>query len=117
MPTVMTTQDIIEVHSNQPFTGHHKSRCYLDRAAGVYRWASNDGAIEPKNCRNYGIDKLPEFDETKQAAAFDKELKEFLRDYRARNAAPTGGQKAEMIAAFGPGAKLVDVITGRRIQL
>lgn len=46
------------------------------------------------------------------------ETEAFLAAYRAAQPAqPSGEELAEMRAAFGPGETVVDVITGRKIQL
>lgn len=43
----------------------------------------------------------------------------FIAQYRARmaNHVPDPGELAEMRAAFGPGARVANVITGRETQL
>ncbi|MCM1232235.1 MAG: hypothetical protein NC489_19095 [Ruminococcus flavefaciens] len=50
-------------------------------------------------------------------AARAVEVEADLESYRAARKAPSGEEIAEMRAAFGEGAKVVDVITGEEIQL
>lgn len=50
-------------------------------------------------------------------AAREAEVQADLESYRASRKAPSGEELAEMRAAFGEGAKVVDVITGEEIQL
>lgn len=50
-------------------------------------------------------------------AAREAEVEADLAFYRANRKAPSGEELAEMRAAFGEGAKVVDVITGEEIQL
>ena len=50
-------------------------------------------------------------------AARETEVKADLESYRANRKAPSGEELAEMRAAFGEGAKVVDIITGEEIQL
>lgn len=100
--------------------GHtHTAEVYRDRN-GVYRWASND-AVPPGDCTvPYGIHKLPGFSAVRQQQARNAETKALIAAYRKaqRKAGPPSGERlAEMRAAFGPGAVVVDVISGRRIQL
>ena len=50
-------------------------------------------------------------------AAREAEVKADLESYRATRKAPSVEELAEMRAAFGEGAKVVDVITSEEIQL
>lgn len=50
-------------------------------------------------------------------AAREAEVQADLESYRDSRKAPSGEELAEMRAAFGEGAKVVDVITGEEIQL
>ena len=50
-------------------------------------------------------------------AAREAEVKADLESYRATRKAPSVEELAEMRAAFGEGAKMVDVITSEEIQL
>ena len=50
-------------------------------------------------------------------AARAAEVKADLESYRAARKAPSAEELAEMRAAFGEGAKVLDIITGEEIQL
>lgn len=50
-------------------------------------------------------------------AAREAEVKADLESYRAARRAPSATEMAEMRAAFGEGATVVDVLTGEKIQL
>lgn len=50
-------------------------------------------------------------------AAREAEVKADLESYRAARRAPSAEEMAEMRAAFGEGATVVDVLTGEKIQL
>ena len=50
-------------------------------------------------------------------AAREAEVQADLESYRASRKAPSAEELAEMRAAFGPGTKVVDVITGEEILL
>lgn len=97
----------------------HSTEVYFD--GSVYRWASN-GRIPPttKDELEYGFDKLPGYDVATQTDVRDRETAAFFAQYREaqRKAGPPSGEHlAEMRNAFGPGAVVVDVISGRRTQL
>ena len=51
------------------------------------------------------------------SAATRAEVKADLESYRASRKAPSAEELAEMRAAFGKGAKVVDALTGKEIQL
>ena len=50
-------------------------------------------------------------------AARETEVQADLESYRANRKAPSAEELAEMRAAFGEGTKVVDVLTGKEIQL
>lgn len=50
-------------------------------------------------------------------AAREAENSAFLAEYRAQRKAPGAEELAEMRAAFGAGATVVDVLTGEKIKL
>lgn len=50
-------------------------------------------------------------------AAREAEVEAELAEYRANYRDPSAEELAEMRAAFGPGATVVDVITGKKIKL
>lgn len=86
---------------------------------GVYRWTTNN-AVPPQDCyAAYGIDTLPGFDAELQRSTREAEDAAFLASYRERmkNHVPGAQERAEMLAAFGPGATVVNVLTGQEIRL
>ena len=50
-------------------------------------------------------------------AAREAEVEAALAEYRANYKGPSAEELAEMRAAFGPGATVVNVITGKKIEL
>lgn len=83
----------------------------------IYRWVSN-GAVPPADAiAERGIDQLPGFDAAKHDEVRDRELAEFLAEYRRQDPQPTAEQLAEMRAVFPPGTTVQNVITGRRTKL
>lgn len=87
-----------------------EGRSYRD--GDVLRWKSNDAVVPPSVLRDYFLE-IP----AAQQASYDKETDEFLAEYRRNARPPSEEQLFEMRAAFGPGATVVDVITGQRIKL
>ena len=53
----------------------------------------------------------------KTIEARDKENEEFLKEYASCNHQYSAEELAEMRAAFGEGTKVINIITGREIQL
>ena len=98
------------------FTGPHgyKSTAYTDDGK-VWRWQSNNAVCPLDSCQDHGIP----CDEQVQEEARDKEVSEFLKDYRERqkNHVHSPEELFEMRAAFGPGTTVVNVFTGKKIQL
>jgi hypothetical protein len=84
---------------------------YYRGPRGEFRWRSN-GAVVPPSCWSESrmADPMPE----NQQAERDAEVTAFLAEYRAAAAGRpvSAEQRAEERAAFGPGVKLVNVITG-----
>lgn len=85
-----------------------------------------DGAGVARNCIGRALmDDLLEklllvtdkADSAATRAAREAEVKADLESYRAASRAPSAEEMAEMRAAFGEGATVVDVLTGERIQL
>jgi hypothetical protein len=76
----------------------------------VLRWKSNNRLVPPWVFTD-GRVAPPR----NQQAAYDVETAAFLDDYRRQmaNHVPSPEERAEMRAAFGPGAKVVNVITGK----
>lgn len=84
-----------------------------------------DGAIKWKNNGNYLMDDFCEkleyagysFSREATARARDLQYEKIFEEYRRNYQEPTEEELFEMRAAFGEGTKVVDVITGREIQL
>ena len=57
------------------------------------------------------------FSEDATRAARDEEVSKFAAEYKKNQSAPSQEEIFEMRAAFGEGAKVVDVISGQVIQL
>ena len=53
----------------------------------------------------------------KAYAAEGNEDEEFLKEYASHNHQPSDEELAEMKAAFGQGAKVINILTGQEIQL
>ena len=89
-------------------------------ADGVVRWNSN-GRVMPKDCREILSHTAYRslYDEEASAAAEDEETTAFFQSYREsrRNHKVSAEERAEMMAAFGKGATVVDVITGQVVRL
>lgn len=87
---------------------------------GVVRWDSN-GRVPPASVLEFWRYLEKPFDLDASTAARDHEQAEFLEEYRreaARRPVGTSGeQRAELLAAFGPGATVTNVITGQSIHL
>lgn len=84
-----------------------------------------DGAISWKKNGSYLMDDFCEkleyagyqFSRTATAKKRAEQTEKFLEEYRKNQAEPTEEELAEMRAAFPEGSKVVNVITGREIQL
>jgi hypothetical protein len=97
-------QTFTKTECGQTFTGEARS----EDGGRVWRWTEN-GAVCPLDaCREYRIPCDP----SAQAAAREAEVAAFLAAYRRNPPRVTAEQLAEMRAAFGTGARVVDVITG-----
>ena len=96
-------------------------RAYLDAMV------ETNGAIKWRNNGHYLMDDMCEMLEyagynfSREATRVAREAQdtEFLRAYRdsMKNYKPSAEELYEMEAAFGKGTKVVDVFTGRTIQL
>ncbi len=87
---------------------------YLDNR-GIRRWKSND-QVPPSDCLTAMGVTGPEL--ARMEDVRDAELTNFLAEYRAQQPAePSAEQLFEMRAAFGPGAQVVNVLTGRTVTL
>ena len=79
---------------------------------GIIRWNSNncvlfDDAIALARHIGLPVDPIA------SAQARDIETRQFLAAYRKNSRKPTAEERAEMRAAFGPGKRVVNIITGR----
>jgi hypothetical protein len=86
---------------------------------GVGRWTTNGQAI-PADCAALltGLGLAPGLDLAATETARDAETRAAIQRYRDNQPAePSAEERYEMLAAFGPGVTVVDVITGRRVQL
>ena len=86
---------------------------------GIMRWITNN-RVPPLDClefAKFGL-KMP-IDIPASIAQGDKETQEDLQEYRSRMAEReiSPEERFEMEAAFGKGATIVDIITGKEIQL
>lgn len=86
---------------------------------GVYVWTTN-GRVPPKDSiSSYGIDKLPGFDKALHDRVREEQTRKALEMYREsmEDYEPSGEHLFEMRAAFGPGATVVDIVTGKKVRL
>jgi hypothetical protein len=83
---------------------------------GVMRWISN-GSVVPKEIALAAKSLGLAVDIETCNLARETELNAFLAEYRKRDHTPTREQMVEMRAAFGPGAKVVNVLTGKVTKL
>jgi hypothetical protein len=85
---------------------------------GIIRWKSN-GRVPPDDClADFAELGLP-FNIAATKAEYEAETQKFLSEYRKReaNRKPSAEELFEMRAAFGEGAEVVNVITGRKTKL
>lgn len=83
---------------------------------GVIRWNSNGRCIPDDFCEKLEYAGF-KFSREATREARDEETRKFIEEYRKNQSEPTEDELAEMRATFGPGAVVVDVISGREIQL
>lgn len=85
----------------------------------VYRWTSNNRVPPADAIKSYGIDKLPMFHQRTHDIVREEETLAALEEYRERmkDYQPSAEEIHEMRAAFGPGATVVNVITGQRFKV
>jgi hypothetical protein len=99
-----------------------KARAEFQKArvsgSGVVRWKSND-RVPPQDCLDEFAEAGCEFNMVASVRAREADDREFFAEYRRQQASrqPSAEELFEMRAAFGEGAEVVDVITGRRIKL
>lgn len=88
----------------------------IDGPTGVIRWDSN-GSVPPADCVKFAAFLGLDVDIAACDAARDEDTRRFLAEYRANDRGPDAEQLSEMRAAFGEGAEVVNIITGRRTRL
>lgn len=110
-----------QVHRACASDAEHLARTVADGGlaidAGVARWTSNDRAV-PDDCAALlaALGLAPGIDLAATAAANRAGMLEALAAYRAAQPPePSAEELAEMRAAFGPGQRIVDVLTGREV--
>lgn len=81
---------------------------------GALHWSSNDSPVPPHVFRENFV-TMPE----NQKPVYDAHTNKVLEGYRTfrEEHGYSEEEKAEMRAAFGPNANVVNVITGQRIEL
>lgn len=103
---------------NFSYTRHRtvfESEAYTEDGGKTWRWVSNDRPCPVDACKEYGIPCDP----VAQAAAVSKAAQESIAAYRKamEGYVPGPEEMYEMRAAFGPGVKVVNVLTGQTTQL
>lgn len=83
---------------------------------GVVRWNSN-GHVPPKNVLFTWVCAKKKFSLANSLKAAKVDTDKFLSEYWKNPPQLSEDKLAEMRGAFGKGTKLVDVITGKTIQL
>ena len=97
--------------------GGHESIAYTDDPLGkILKWTTNDAVVPQDIMDATDWAWKPEMDRAR-----DEQTAEFLAAYREAQARRTPEQIAEerfeMMAAFGPGETVVNVITGEKTKL
>ena len=85
---------------------------YTKDGGKTWQWQSNDAYCPLDACKAYNIP----CDVVLQEQARSKQLHEFLERYRQQQAKvePSAEEQYEMRAAFGPGATITNILTGRK---
>ena len=95
------------------FGREYTSEAYTEDGGRTWRWVSNDRVCPVDACKEYGIPCDP----VAQEVARDTEVDAFLAAYRENDPVPSDEERFEARAAFGEGAELVNIITGRRWRI
>jgi len=92
-----------------------KENAYFDMIDRVYKWKSND-RVPPEDCL---VDSLSREELARHAWVRDMQIQRDVEEYREsrKNHKPSAEELFEMRAAFGPGAEVVDVITGQTYKV
>lgn len=81
----------------------------------IVRWVSNN-AVPPTDCLNDMLKQglITSVEHSASETVRTEETMAFIQEYRKNHSAPASEEeRAEMRAAFGEGAKVVNAITGR----
>ena len=75
--------------------------------------------ISPRTCRELALDDMPGYDAGIQRARYERYVTRTIEQYKARVAGRRHTQEelGEMRAAFGPGATVINVLTGETTKL
>lgn len=84
--------------------------------AGVVRWKTN-GQVPPREVLEFWAYAQKPFDLEASLRALEEDVERFIQEYRRRWRPPGPEALAELRAAFGPGAVVVDVLAGRRFKV
>lgn len=86
--------------------------------AGVVRWKSNN-SVPPTEILDLWKHVGKPFDMEKSLASREADTTKFIAEYRERmkNYPHSPEELAEMRVAFGPGAEVVNIITGKKTKL
>lgn len=83
---------------------------------GAIRWNSNGSYLMDDFCEKLEYAGYP-FSRSATQEKREAQVTRELAEYRASRHAPTAEERAEMRAAFGEGATVVNVLTGERTRL
>lgn len=117
--------DYVAAFTNPASPYHSEAKSLAERFStratitdGLMRWMSND-TVPPKECVALAAHLGLPVDVAKCDAARDAETQAFLRQYRQQQSKrpASAEQRAEMRAAFGSGATVVNIVTGRKTKL
>lgn len=94
----------------------HDASEYHRGPAGELRWNSNDAVIPPSVWAESDMaDPMPACQQVERDRQVDIQIAAYKRAQRNRR--PSAEERYEMRAAFGRGATVVNVITGRRTRV
>lgn len=112
------TPDDVWPAAHSPQDARNSLYDVADFGADVLRWASNGRCPHDDMLAAWLVLEVITMDQAEATSTARRtEDARFLEEYRSADPAPDGEQLAEMRAAFGPGATVVNVITGRTTSL